>query len=262
MSVKNDYIYVSGCSYTYGIGIPTDFIQQKRWSTLLADKLKYDVINSSCPGSSNFRIARATYHDIITSETLPKLVIIMWSDPPRQEFFRPQENEHPWLDLAQVTPQGVGTIKSYFHKDAFESFFTFISTEERALVHTLNHMLSIEMLCRFYNIPVIHLQYKSNLNRYYRHLLLKFADSADRTYKNLISQISAQVKFFEDTNSHVFGFSNDFSFNRMIDEKKLPTSKISLGHPEEQGHQEMAEWIYQHIVSSNDLSERLQLHVR
>lgn len=263
MSVKNEkYLYVSGCSYTYGIGIDPDYLQEKRWASLLGRKLNLDVLNSACPGSSNFRITRHTFKDILTREKLPELGIIMWSDPPRQEFFRPPENEYGWLDLAQVTPQGVNGIKSFYHKDAFESFFTFINTEERALVQTLNHMLSVEMLFKAHNIPVIHLHFKSNLNRYYRHLFLKHGDTKEGTYANLISHVRELVSYFERTNKHVFGFTRDESFQKLMQENKIETSKISLGHPEEQGHFKMAEWLYDYIVGDYDLSERLQLHIR
>lgn len=257
MNEKNNYIYVNGCSYTYGIGIEVSEQRQKRWATLLSNKLGTDVLNSACPGSSNFRISRHTYQDILTADKLPSLGIIMWSDGPRQEYFRPQENEYDWLDMAQVTPQGVGSIKSFFHRDAFESFFSFINSEQRALMHTINHMLSVEMLFKAHNIPLIHLQFKSNTNRHYRHFIETNKDTNSRPLRNVMKHIEACVGYLEKNNPYVYGFNKDESFGKLMHDKQLPFSTISLGHPEHTCHEAMAEWIYDLIKSDNDIIKRL-----
>lgn len=257
MNEKNKYIYVNGCSYTYGIGIETSEIRDKRWSTLVSKAFNVGVTNSACPGSSNFRIARHTYQDILSANTLPELAIIMWSDGPRQEFFRPQENEYDWLDMAQVTPQGAGGIKSFFHRDAFESFFSFINTDERALVHTIHHMLSVEMLFKFLNIPVLQLQFKSNTNRHFRHLKEKYKDNKSRPIANVISYVNNCIGILEKNNPYVYGFNKDESFGKLMHEKQLPLSTISLGHPEHTCHAAMAEWIIELIRGDNDLIKRM-----
>jgi hypothetical protein len=257
MNEKNKYIYVNGCSYTYGIGIETSEIRDKRWSTLVAREFNVEVTNSSCPGSSNFRIARHTYQDILTASTLPEIAIIMWSDGPRQEFFRPQENEYDWLDMAQITPQGAGGIKSFFHKDAFESFFSFINSEERALMHTIQHMLSVEMLFKGFNIPVLHLHFKSNTNRHFRHLNEKYYNNKSRPVINALSYINNSVNFLEKTNPYAFGFNKDESFGKLMHDNQLPLSTIALGHPEHTCHSAMADWIIKLIRGNDDLIKRM-----
>lgn len=255
-------LYVNGCSYTFGIGLEVEKIPDSRWSSLLANKLNFAEQNSAWPGSSNFRISRQTFTDILPMVNKPALAVIMWSDPVRQEFFRPQQNENKWQDLAQITPQSVGSIRSYYHKEAFESFFAFISTEERALVHTLHHMLSVQTLFSFLNIPAIHFHYKSNFNSHYTNVLSKAKESKAWPYRNLLDHINSATDELLKLNRHTFGFKDSTSFANLTKTNRIPTSNISLGHPSDAGYKMMADWFYNYIVSNNDLSERVQLHVR
>lgn len=256
--MTEDYIYVNGCSYTYGIGIDTRDIPALRWPTLLGKELGLEVLNDACPGSSNMRIARTTFNNVLNQELKPKLAIIMWSDCPRQEYWRPQEIEYDFEDMVQVTPQGVGAIKSYYHRDAFESFFSFINSEERGLVHTLYNMMSIQTLFDSIGVPVVQLHYKPNTNRYYRHFLKRYEDSHldDKACNNIKAFIESSIRFLE-KNPHTFGFSKSYSFQQLCDDKKLEYSKISLGHPSEKGHREMANWIVEYLRNNDDLNKRL-----
>ncbi len=58
-------LVVFGCSYTYGHGLPDCFVEPSHpgltpsnlaWPKLVANKLDYECLNLSCPGSGNFQI--------------------------------------------------------------------------------------------------------------------------------------------------------------------------------------------------------------
>ena len=83
-----------GCSFTYGHGLPDCHIppdmpgnqpSKYAWPQLLADKLKYECINLSAPGSGNFQILmevlKANYQK-------DDLVIIAFSYFTRYDFYK------------------------------------------------------------------------------------------------------------------------------------------------------------------------------
>lgn len=242
----SDYIYVNGCSFTFGIGIrplpPSEEMFDLRWGTLLANSLGTDVVNDSCPGSCNERIFRTTYNSILSAEKKPKLAVVMWSDPPRTEIFRPQENELSYIDLAQINPQSIGKIGSEEHLEAFKLYYAFIHSGERATIQTMTYMLALKHLFESFDIPFVMLHYKANFYNEVKRIEKKWSSETKakviESYYNRFTSLRELL-----SHPHIFGFENNFSFDTLLQEKKVPFSIYSGGHPDEYGHQVMAEWL-------------------
>lgn len=259
----NDYIYTNGCSFTFGIGIsrqPYTLISEdadnkevveKRWSTLVANHLGMDVINDGVPGSCNERIFRTTYARILTEEVKPKLAVIMWSDPPRTEMFRPQDTEFDGMDLAQINPQSIGKLSTKEHLEAFQMYYAFVHSGERALLHTMGYMVALKHLFETYDIPFIMLHYKSNFYHEYTNTLKKWQDRANESgkissYMTRVNQLKSLLE-----HPHIFGFDSTMSFDTLLRDNNIPFSIYSGGHPDEYGHKAMGDWLNEYIDSNN-----------
>lgn len=254
MRTKANKIFFNGCSYTYGIGTAerTDDIKESRYSKIVSNHFNMEEDNAAQPGSCNQRIARNTYTQCSPSETA--LAVIMWSDPPRTEIFRPQENEYDFQDLAQITPQGANGTQSYEHREALLHYFTYIHSEERALIHTLYNMMSVEAFFRSNNIPVMHLHYKGNFNRVLRHVLQRCNEpsfSNNHECINLKNEIERSINYLS-PNKFVTGIDDSINFNDIV--SHIPYSQISLGHPSAEGHKEYSQWLINYIEESNVIS--------
>jgi len=246
----NDFIFFSGCSYTAGVGIELEEWSQKRYSRLVCNKLGLVDINDAWPGSCNLRIMRQTVNHLLTHYNkgeIPKCVVIMWSDAARVEYFRPQEIEYKeYQDLVQVTPQGIGMTRSYFHRDALENYFAFLSSDTKAVIHSLSYMVNVQAICQLIGSPLIQLQYKSNFKRKIDRVL------ADKlTPDNCKTTITRSLDLLEAGPSHIVGLKDDFSFAKFLKDNNIPGSTLSLGHPSEVGHAEFANWLLNYIESNN-----------
>lgn len=244
-------IYCNGCSYTFGIGTtPHDNKEsclKHAWPTVLSKLLDKEVENQAKPGSSNIRILRDTL--TFLHYNTPELVIIMWSDAPRTEFFRPGEGELSSIGMAQVTPQNVNSIKSYYHREAFESYYSFIHSEERAVMETLSYMMAIKQICEAKNIPYISYTFKSNLwrslERVPRHLKIH---AADKPVASLLADIGMMKSALK--SKTIFGINDSISFAQICEDEHLAFSEYSLGHPGKEAHLRMAE-IIKEVIEEN-----------
>lgn len=248
-------IYTNGCSYTFGIGCSqhdsAENCKKYCWPTKLSELLDDKVINEAIPGSSNLRIARDSLTALAKDDF--KIAVIMWSDIHRTELFRPGEGEYRQISMAQITPQNVNNIKSFYHKEAFEGYYGFINSEERALLESLTLMLGVNAMAKAKNIPLINLHFKRNFNRYFRHVLMRAEKMKDETHKTFIGDVNKLKDAILETNNHFFGFDSEYgSFEWLFKKNDLPYSKYSLGHPGREAHEEMAKWIYNYIIE-NDL---------
>lgn len=247
-------IYVNGCSYTFGIGTmphdTPDACLSNAWPAHLSELLNKEIINEALPGSCNTRIFRDTI--IQLSKETPELVIVMWSDAARTEIFK--HNEGDWyreiFDLYQVTPQGVSGIKDYFHREALESYYSFIHTDAKSIIDTLTMMLAVKELCAARGIPYIAHVYKSNLERKIRHTILNLESSKDATVVNTLNKLISLVAELE--GKYIYGVNSDMSFDKLCVDNHLPYSEYSMGHPGREGHIMMADW-FKEVIEENDL---------
>lgn len=265
---KNNYIYVNGCSFTYGTGINNVYPQSlsaddscnrevvaKRWSTLVANHLNMGIVNDSAPGSCNDRIFRTTFAHILSSQNKPKLAIIMWSDPPRTEIFKPMpQNQYDDIDLVQINPQGIRKISTAEQLEALQMYYAFVHSSERALVHTMTYMVALKSLFENLNIPFVMMHYKPNFYREYASVVKKWegrvnVDGKISSYVNRIKQLRSLLD-----HPHIFGFNSEMSFEYILKNNSIPLSKYCMGHPDEYGHKAMGDWIVKYIGSNNVVS--------
>jgi|TARA_B110000914_G_C15390518_1_gene412235 hypothetical protein len=248
-------IYVNGCSYTFGIGtVPhgdaPEPCLKNSWPSQLGDMLDTEVVNEALPGSCNDRIYRDTINYL--SNNNPDLVIVMWSDPGRMEAFIPKEGD--WykeiFDLYQITPQSVNSISSYFHREALESWYSFLHTDEKANLNTLTHMNAIQMICKARGIPYISHCYKSNIERQVRHCLSRLENTTDVTEVNIVSKLKSLTASLDELN---YGVNNTESFNQYVVDNYLTFSEYSLGHPSYESHTFMANW-FKELIEKNDFT--------
>jgi hypothetical protein len=125
-----------GCSYTYGTGLPDcknwmfdklhNFTPSKMgWATLLATKMKLELVNESFPGSSNTEIM---YNVLKFNYNKDDLVVIMWTHYVRDmlfnfqfkyPFFRdrlgPWAKTHQERKWAEYLSEKDYAMKSWFH---------------------------------------------------------------------------------------------------------------------------------------------------
>ena len=226
-------LYVNGCSYTFGIGTEPEVDNldspfKHSWGAQLAGKLNYDIITEK-----------------------PDLAIIMWSDPFRTEMFRPQETEHQkFQSMVQITPQGVGNINSFYHREAMENYFTFIESKERAVLRTLSYMLTIDALAEAMGIPCIQFHYKWNFYKAFMNVMEdRSKDVSNIAVKNLVKELQERVDLLN--KPHIYGIKDKTSFGSLRHEWGDPDSKWSGGHPDREGHLLMADWFYVELKKKN-----------
>lgn len=251
-------LYVNGCSYTFGVGIAErnipggdEEIVRQRYSTLLAGRLGMDVINQGWPGSCNKRIFRHALTEIIASPEI-KLAIICWSDPNRTEIFRPQETVRSSHETSQITPQGVNSITSYFHREALEGYFGFLNSEETAVMDTLSYMLALDQICSLKKLPIIQCHYKDNFNQMIAKVREGGKNPSHPCFQSVEKRVNRMVAEFQ--GDHVWQINEgntDWSFTSYMKDKEMTWSTISGGHPDASGHKIWADYLYDYVVEHN-----------
>ena len=169
---KNMKLYVNGCSFAYGIGIeryaPGNMkevyakCEAKRFSKQLADAWEMEEMNLAVPGSSNSRIARRAFIDILQHK--PERVIIVWSDPSRFEFTDYRDEPYPFgVDALQL--RGSSVDFDDIPKDtkkALKTYYEQLSSYHSDILKTLYHVATIKNLCDSLNITCVQLWFRDN----------------------------------------------------------------------------------------------------
>tara|TARA_R100001460_G_scaffold4800_1_gene13441 strand:- start:13305 stop:14063 length:759 start_codon:yes stop_codon:yes gene_type:complete len=251
-------IYFNGCSYTYGIGTGKhdnlETCSKYCYPTIISQLLDKEIINEAEPASCNFNIYRK-FIKYISAGNSPELVVIMWSDALRSEVFKPGlwDNSHFDNGINQITPQNTNNIKDYYLREAMEGYYGFIANESKGALDTLTLMAGVQSICEAKNIPVIQMQYKSNLERYVRHA--NMLDTNDRDNKLLLENINYYVKYF-DERDHVHGYkeADMRSFETIRKENHLPNSLYSLGHPGREAHEFMGKYLSDYLKENDIIS--------
>ena len=152
-------LYVNGCSFAWGQGAhpsnDQDLVKPHRFSYLLAQSLGIEEYNGAVPGSSNQRIARRSFIDILTLK--PKLAIIVWSQPSRIEFTDYRANPYKFgEDARQFRVSQVETAhESKEIKAALRMYFEHLSGTYSDIANTMYYAANVKMVCDSLNIPCI-----------------------------------------------------------------------------------------------------------
>jgi Family of unknown function (DUF6071) len=92
-------LVANGCSYTRGVELADPATQS--WPCILSQLLGIEFVNLGCGGGSNRRIVRTTVallDDICRDKSVAPdevLVLCLWTDTARHEYYEPHTKEHP-----------------------------------------------------------------------------------------------------------------------------------------------------------------------
>jgi lysophospholipase L1-like esterase len=214
--IKN--ILAVGDSFTYGEELED---RNLAWPSLLASRLQALVTNLGEPASSNDKILRKTIEVLINPMNItPDLVIIAWADPGRSE----------WADdggFYDVWP-GYGG-KLFIRDSAFwrEDLLRYINKYHNSAWFHRKFLQQVILLQNFLqNKNIKYVMLNTSQNEYYKRAFFDgktwYTDQIDQTY--------------------FLGFEKEGMTEWNY---KLPQGPN--GHFLEEGHQQVAEKIYEHI---------------
>jgi len=185
------YLVVNGCSFVHGDRIYSgeehregNFINEKRFSKLLSDKLECEEVNLSITGSSNDRIFRTTFDWINKNDVSDVCIILGLTNWGRFEFYSDTvKRYYPFNPFSAVykgilyklkdilLPREPRLTDSYLEKinDKYfdgdvdiEKFYTFMEiftkyfVSEESCIEKLNRdIILLHTYCKFKNIDLI-----------------------------------------------------------------------------------------------------------
>ena len=206
-------IYAIGDSFTFGDELPS---RDLAWPTLLSKKLNCPVINKGKPATGNTRMVKRAIDAIIDKS---EMVIIGWSDCNRQEF----------ADEIGIFDLWAGRDFRSFQQDPTHridqiKYMTAYDTPEYYYADWLRKIILVQSFCKLHKIPCVmfiacgaHISHKEYYN----------------DFGNLISLIDTDM-FVDD----MFTSVGEWTYG---------TTHGPNGHPLEQGHEIIADKIYEHI---------------
>lgn len=247
--MKNKILYVNGCSFAYGMGISVHEHEaiNNRFSASLSQKLGYEDLNKSIPGSCNARIGRRTALDFY--QYRPDIAVIVWSDPARFEFADPKRIS-PYKyheDAEQVRPLSVHNYPRE-RRHAFLGYYEYISSSGRDVYYTLQEMLTVKVIADSLGIKCIQIPFKETFHRE----LLKVSGSGHKDYTDTLNEYVEILS----KDKMIFGINDSISFDSISGCDVNPTMLSALpdqgGHPNKECHDIMASWLH-HFIKENIL---------
>ena len=214
-------IYAIGDSFTYGDELPS---QDLAWPTLLQNKIDIPVLNKGRPATGNTRMVKRTIDAVLDSADA---VIIGWSDCNRQEF----ADNIGIYDIWAGRNSHAFQLEDPTHRINLIKYMTAYDTPEYYYAEWLRQIILVQNLCKANNIPcVMFIACGSN-------------DSHNLYHKNFTKLINAI--------DHSMFVDNMFT---SVAEWTWGTPYGPNGHPLEQGHEIIAQKIYEHIRNKCRLS--------
>jgi hypothetical protein len=208
-------LLTAGDSFTYGEELED---RTSAWPQVLASKLDYQLINLGTPAASNDKILRITFEHLLTHT--PDMVVIGWSNIGRSEY----ADEFGYYD---VWPGYQGNL---FRRD------NTLWREE--LVEYISKYHNIESINRKFLQQVVLLQKYLELCKI-QYVMLNIVQN--EYYK--LKKFPGQELYHQQVNRDTFlGFDNSGMMEWVEGCKKGPG-----GHFLEDGHQIVADRIYEHI---------------
>lgn len=207
-------IHAIGDSFTYGDELAS---QELAWPALLSKKINTHVVNLGRPATGNKRMVKRAIDATIDKS---QLIIIGWSDCNRQEF----ADNIGIYDIWAGRNYRAFQINDPTHRINLIKYLTAYDTPEYYYAEWLRQVILIQSLCKLHSIPCVmfiacgayisHQQYHQN-------------------FKKLVDAI--------DHSMFVDGMFTS------VGEWCYGTPHGPNGHPLEQGHEIIAEKIYEHI---------------
>lgn len=240
-------IYFNGCSFTYGYELKK---LEDRFSTVLCNKLGVEEWNVGKIGSSNARIWRTTMTDIMLQK--PKLVILMWSGPNREEYLHFARGKWGWKNATwkqyavdSENMKVLPTCNVSRNVDQSEADYHYLNGYMKVLRNTLwnmrytiHYMLSIKYFLKTMNIP--HLDYTFSSTQYLRGLEMLDTETWDCTSIDAVSIEMSRSQVLKE-----LPFIANPGFYDLCKLNNLPIGEKD--HPLEEAHAWMAEKIIKDI---------------
>ena len=218
-----DCIYANGCSMTAGDELPKNIIEQARYPSLVADYYNVPVYNNAEGGGSNSRIIRTTTQDLIDLKNQGRspFVIIGWTAHHRFEVCN---EHHEWLQFNA----GKESKDQEFEKMYWSRYGSDIGNIESFAVQ----VMLMQKFLESYNIPYLMLHAFNPVSIPRNHKLNDFAEHLDYRY-----------------------FLPDLSLRGYL--TQWPNIEFgSGGHPLEEGHKKISEFIIELIENRYEFSNR------
>lgn len=247
-SGKNPDIYWTGCSFVQGMELEDRF--NSCFAHLTSEHFNAKWMRTSKIGGGNDRILRVVTSDMLMAKRKPKLVIIVWSGPNRQEYLNLQ---NIWRQVGHLEfafdPKKLKIIKSkiFCHPDMtleqFEGWKKYMGecrTMRWNLHETLMQMIYLRQVLNNLGIP--HLYYWMSKGQV--DCAIKSLNEEKREGANVIWSIPNQMK--EKDFAREIPELYDEGFYEMTKARlKLPYGP--LDHPLEEGHKAISERIIKDI---------------
>ena len=211
------HILTVGDSFTYGEELADT---NSAWPVLLSNQIGADIVNLARPGSGNKRMVRHIIEQVASKQPID-LVIVAWSSPGRMEFADTEGFFDIWPGYSgnmfkREQPWRVELLNyiNRFHND------------EWIYQQYLLDIILLQSFLAEHKIPYV--MCKTVGNEYYH-----------QTFFTTTSSIAQLIN-----HKHFLGWPNtgmsEWTFN---------TPQGPNGHFLEQGHQQVADQIYEHIKS-------------
>jgi hypothetical protein len=208
-------IYAIGDSFTYGDELSS---QDLAWPAKLSKKLCKPVVNQGKSASGNYRMIKRAIDAVINQA---EMIIIGWSDCNRQEF----ADDLGIYDIWAGRNYQAWQLEDPTHRITLIKYLTAYDFPQYHYANWLRQIILVQSLCKANNIPLVmftacgsHLSHKNYHNN----------------FQKLISGIDTNV--FVDSNMYTSAL-----------EWVYGTPHGQNGHPLEQGHEIIADKIYEHI---------------
>lgn len=235
-------IYANGCSFTYGDELVSPGTHS--WPQLLGEKLNATVTNDAISGGTN---QRTVYHTIKNLKFDFNLYIISWTTYSRFTFYKSDNNFE-----INFNPQLVNKIYSNeaFYRDWGRTLYTKWFNELYAFKLWLQQIIQLQSLLEKNNKKYI------MINTFPNELDLWLADK-----DNFVSATKTLINFDIMNDNQIFDEYHEIqyyiklvNFNNFYNWKKFSITDLCKqypvgpkGHILEQGHEHLANLLYEHL---------------
>lgn len=208
-------IYCIGDSFTYGEELTN---REQAWPAVLGKKLNQPVTNWGKPATGNYRIVKRAMDAVFAGASM---IVIGWSDPARQEFADDVGITDLWAGRDFRRMQTCND-----HRINLIKYMTAYDVPRYYYVKWIRQIILIQAFCQVNSVPCMMFS-ACNAEDWNRNYMFDHANLIDRVDSSTYA-------------GWPLSGSTEWTFG---------TPHGPGGHPLEQGHEIIAEKIYEHISS-------------
>lgn len=207
-------IYAIGDSFTIGDELPS---KDLAWPAILSNKLNKPIINKGRPATGNKRMVKRAIDAVLDHS---ELIIIGWSDCNRQEF----SDEAGIYDIWAGRNYKAFQLEDPSHRVNLVKYMTAYDTPEYYYANWLRQIILVQSLCKLHNIPCV----------------MFIACGADESHTKYHTQFPELVNAID----HSMFIADMFT---CVGEWTYGTPHGPGGHPLAEGHEIIANKVYEHL---------------